>query len=214
MINPGASPPPGYPLPYAAAQPGTLPRPASVTAAAVILLTTGALVGLFALFFLLFAALFGSISGDLADMAPGGSGSQIPPGTFEEFGGTGALIFGVAGVIGLVVTVGHLAGGIGILNRKGWGRVVGLVVASIGELLALLGIGGAILSLVAVSAVPADPSISVLYPTPEAYEAAVWGSAVANIVLSAPFVVAYGFTAYALIRRAVWFEERPIPAPA
>jgi hypothetical protein len=62
----------------------------------------------------------------------------------REFGGSGATSAGVGALVILLalVALGHgggsIAGGVGVLNRRQWGRILSLVLAGVAILLALL----------------------------------------------------------------------------
>jgi len=103
----------------------------SVVAAGVILLVIATLVGIFGIF-----ALFaGAIMGDLRNF-PGQSGlTQEQLDTVTRIGRTFVIAFGG---VALAIALAHLLSGIGVLRRRGWARILGLVMSVLGVLFWLL----------------------------------------------------------------------------
>lgn len=103
------------------------PRPGGVTFAGIFLIVMGVLGLLVSLLLFLGGAAFGNL--------------------FNEIEGLGALVGGVLTVVAVIVLVWallHLAGGIGALQGKGWGRATGIVVSVIAVILFLLGLLGSL----------------------------------------------------------------------
>jgi hypothetical protein len=125
-------------------------RPGAVTAAGVVLIVCGVLVGLLGLLFVLGGSLIGSM-GDAPELQ-------------EQLGGVPAAFGGFIATIGLIVVVYGIAQvvtGIYVFPGKSWARIAGLILAVLGGLLALLGMfpsdqgvnaGGIIVSLVILAA--------------------------------------------------------------
>jgi hypothetical protein len=100
--------------------------------AGVALLVLGVLGALFGLLFFALAGMVGSLGqGGFFDEVPG-----MPPGFETSIGGFVAVI----GVIVIVYSLLYVAGGIGVLRSRGWGRVIGIVVGIISGLIWLAGV--------------------------------------------------------------------------
>ena len=154
MSPPAATPPPPPLAPYVSPAPATPPaqpavawaapapagavgavegkRTSLAAAAGVILIVLGVLGGLLALLVL-------ALAGMAASFASGGAFDEVP----GMPAGFGAIIGGVIAIVAVVmlVYVGlAIAGGIGVLRSRGWGRVIGIVVGVIGTLFWLLAV--------------------------------------------------------------------------
>jgi hypothetical protein len=121
----------GYPEGYVApAPPVPAPaRPGSVTAAAVILIVLGVLVGLFGALSLLAGALFPTVADS--------------PEFRDQFGNVSDALGGLLLTFGIVLLAyGGLQVITGIFVRpgRGWARISGLVVAVLGILISLVGV--------------------------------------------------------------------------
>jgi hypothetical protein len=126
--------------------PGASTTSGSVVAAGVILLVIATLVGIFGIF----AVFAGSIMGDLKNF-PGQSGlTQEQLDTVGRIGRTVIIAFGG---VALAIALGHLLSGIGVLRRRGWARILGLVMSVLGVLFWLLLLVSSVLA--ATQAVPA-----------------------------------------------------------
>jgi hypothetical protein len=131
-----ASPPPAYPgwgYPEGYVPPSAPPplpaRPAPVTAAAVIMIVLGVLVGLFGALSLLAGAVFPSIS-ETADFR-------------DQFGNISSALGGLLLVIGILLLgfgVAQVITGIFVLPGRPWARMSGLVLAVLGILFSLVGV--------------------------------------------------------------------------
>lgn len=121
------------------APPLARPLPGSLLAAAVLLLVGAGLAALVAVLMLLGGAM-------LAQMPTNFGNTGL---TEEELraslaiAGAAVIIFGG---LGLLVGLAHLLAGIGVLRRRGWGRILGLVVSALGCIFFALGL---VLALVA-----------------------------------------------------------------
>jgi hypothetical protein len=178
-------------------------RPGWVTAAAVILLSIGGLSALFGLLFLLMGVAMGPAWGEMMRAQPGvGAAAAAMAGMIVT------MMIAMAVVI-LAWAAGNLLAGIGILGRRGWARILGLVVAVIGALLsglALLGMAG---SWAATADMLADPRFQ-----QELREFGAYGSPdmmiaglVMTLIFILPFVVAYVVVLVVLIRHGAYFAR-------
>jgi hypothetical protein len=127
-----AGPPPAAPPAYGVG-PATAPRPGIVTGAGGTLIALGVLTGLFGLVMLLGASIFAGAAGSIdTSQMPGASGF---------FGAVaGALIVLTLIIIGFGVL--QFIAGLKILSGRGWARITGIVLAIIGLLFGLAGLGG------------------------------------------------------------------------
>ena len=127
--------------------PTARPLPGSVTAAAVILLIYGVLGSLATLLMLLTVVLFAQ----LPNMMPSDYFSRGYPGFNEEsFGAmmTMGVVFMVAfAVVGALLAAAHVAAGIGVLKRRGWARILGLVVSGLAVVVLILWLAGSVISM-------------------------------------------------------------------
>jgi hypothetical protein len=147
--TPAAAPQPA--VAWAAPPPVAVPvdgaRTTAAAAAGVILLVLGILGALVSLLVLLAAGMVGSLGNSGAfDEVPG-----MPAGFERIIGG----LFLVVAIIIIGYTVLAIAGGIGVLRSRSWGRVLGIIVGVIGTLTWLAGVfspdsnrGGAIFAFV------------------------------------------------------------------
>lgn len=120
---------PGYPYSGGAPEPppGLPARPSSVTAVTIVLIVLGVLTAILGLFVLLAASIVTS-------------GMAIPG--LEEFQGSTGAIGGILVVIGGVVIafgVLEVVSGINLLSARSWARILGIVLAVVAGLFALLG---------------------------------------------------------------------------
>lgn len=138
-VSPAAATPPAQPAvawaaPAPAGSVGAVEgkRTSLAAAAGVILIVLGVLGGLLALIVL-------AVAGMAASFASGGAFDEVPgmPAGFEAIIGG---VIAIVAVIMLVYVVLAIAGGIGVLRSRGWGRVVGIVVGVIGTLFWLLAV--------------------------------------------------------------------------
>jgi hypothetical protein len=170
-----------------------LRRPASLTAAGVIFVVMGSLGLVIAVTLLIVVA--------AAVMAQVGAlGSRATPSD-----ATGTIVSIVIAIVWLSWTIAHFAAGIGILNRAGWSRTLGVIIASIGALLTLLLIGLIVVLAIVAPQLLNDPALS------RGAEARVTEDMVrlgflVYLVFLAPFAGAYCFAGFALLRRGGWFE--------
>ena len=122
--------------------------PGTVTAAAVILLIYGALGSLATIFMLLAVVLFAQ----LPNMMP--SDAYLYPGYrgFNEESFRSVMTMGLVcmvgiAVVGALLAAAHLAAGIGVLKRRSWARILGLVVSGVAVVVLLLWLASAVFSI-------------------------------------------------------------------
>ena len=163
----------------------------AVVAAGVILLVIATLVAIVAAF-----AIFAGVMMDQMQ------GLMAQSGLTEEerraalaVGRTFVIVFGG---VALVIALAHLVSGIGVLRRRGWARIVGLVLGVIGVLVWTLGLLG--------NAVAAMQTIPVGYLadsglTVEQYRALVGVTWIFGVAISGIALLAYLFILVVLIRR-------------
>jgi hypothetical protein len=163
-----------------------------VVGAGVILLVIAALLGLVGVL----ALLGGAILGQLSTISGPDSGlTQDQIDTLSSVGRAFILVFG-----GIAVAIGlaHLLSGIGVLRRRSWARILGLVMSVLGVLLWLL----ILVSTVAASgqAIPAG-YLENRGLTPEEYQALARTGWIVGVSVSGIALAAYGFVLVVLIRQ-------------
>jgi hypothetical protein len=182
--------------PYAAA-PVTVvgPLPGSVIGAAIVLLVMGVLSVLFAAVLLLSVATYGQLpDSNFGDLTPDQAAQARNLGR--------AFITGFAVVAG-VVALGHLASGIGILRRAGWGRLFGMIFAGLGLLFTgLLALG----ALVLMTAQLPAATITESGMTPEQFAQFTRLAGGIGAGMFGVMALAYLFTLIALIRNGRAFD--------
>jgi hypothetical protein len=163
----------------------------AVVAAGVILLVIATLVAI--------VAAFAIFAGAMMDQM---QGLMTQSGLTEEqrraalaVGRTFVIVFGG---VALVIALAHLVSGIGVLRRRGWARIVGLVLGVIGVLVWTLGL--------LANAVAATQTIPVGYLadsglTVEQYKALVGVTWIFGVAISGIALLAYLFVLVVLIRR-------------
>jgi hypothetical protein len=140
---------------------GPPPRPGGVTFAGIFLIVMGVIFVLFALLLFAGGALLGSAFGN-------------------QGGGVFAPLGAIAGVVVLVWAILHLAGGIGSLQGKVWGRWTGIVVAIITLIVSVIGLLGSFSGRI-------EP---------------------VGLVIQIVFIALYALTVWALIQASSWFAAR------
>jgi hypothetical protein len=93
----------------------------------------------FGILLLLIGLLFFAVAGMVDDIIGSGGFGEIPgmPPGFENAIGGFVVVFGV---IVILYSLLYIAGGIGVLRSRNWGRVIGIVVGIITGLLMLSGL--------------------------------------------------------------------------
>jgi hypothetical protein len=184
------------------------PLPGSVVAAAVILLVMGTIVTLFGLLVFLSVGLIGSLPAELAnDPAfndPIFNDPAFEGQTFEEMMDMAQAGILVMGGIVLVFAVLHFVAGIGVLKRRNWARIIGLVMA--GLAIVLTGVW-LLLTLLAVGSQPIPGSVPGM--SPEAVESMMRTTMIVVVVIGVVVLAAYGYAFFALISRGRDFS-RPL----
>jgi hypothetical protein len=209
MTESGTPPPEMAPWPGAtpAAVPPRAAVPGSVTAAAVILFVGAALTGLFGIILLVFGGLFSSM-GDFFETIP--TSEPIPEGSIGAMMDMALILFIAISVILLIVAVAQLVAGIGLLRRRGWARILGMVLSVLALLLFAIGLVASVLQLL-------NPSVAVMLepmpgfegfpqPTEEVLIASAIQGAILGLILNALFAGAYAFVLFVLIRRGEVFR--------
>ena len=188
-ISPPTEPVPGWAPVLAAPSEGAS---GTVVAAGVILLVIAALAGLLGIL----ALLGGAIMSQMPTLSGNESGlTQEELDAVLSMGRTFVLVIGgVAIVIGLA----HLMSGIGVLRRRSWARILGLVMSVLGVLLwALILVGTLIASGQPVSAeYLADRGLTL-----EEYQAIARTGWIVGVSLSGIALAAYTFVTVVLIRQ-------------
>jgi hypothetical protein len=184
-------------------QPPRRPLPGSLLAAGVLLLIGAGLAGLTGVLMFLTGAMF--------DQLP----ANIDTGnlTEEEFRASMDLARGFIlglGVGALLVALAHLLAGIGVLRRRGWGRILGLVVAILGILFLGLGLLG---SLVAISQPFNEASIQARGMTAEQARSMLGITLAIMAGLMAIGLAIYIFIVVVLATGGSAFEEGPDASP-
>jgi hypothetical protein len=173
--------------------------PTSVLAAAVILIVVAVLIALMALFILFSAALMNSISDPsvFGDFEGSITREQLEAGMSIAGG-----FFIVFAIIALLLSGSHFVGAIGILRRRSWGRITGLVLSFLALLVLLIGLGSTIASFGQVPIYPANSGFS-----EEQLEQVARTGAIVGLTVTAIFTAAYGYVAAVLLRRGDVFRD-------
>jgi len=174
-------------------QPSAGQRGASgaVVGAGVILLVIATLLGIFAIIFFFAGLIIGQMPNFTEE-------TGLTPEEAEAamaFGRTFAIAFGG---VALAFAVAHLLSGIGVLRRRGWARILGLVLSVLGVLLWLLVLASTIIA--ATQAIPAgylDNSGMTL----EEYRSVERVGTIFAIAFTAIGLGAYTFVLIVLVRR-------------
>ena len=174
-----------------AARPAGLP--ASVLAAGVILIVVAVLIGLFAALVVLGVALIGSID-DPSAFGPGFE--DMNQAQLQASMGMVWGVFAVMALIALIVAGAHLVGGIGILRRRSWGRITGLVLSFLALLLILIGLGSVLASFGSPMTIPDSGGF-----TDAELRQIATSTQLVGLVFNVIFLAAYGFVAAVLLRR-------------
>ena len=167
----------------------------AVVGAGVILLVIATLLAIFAIF----AVFIGLIMGEMPNFS--GDTGLTPEETeaFMNFGRTFVIVFGAVAV---AFAVAHLVSGLGVLRRRGWARIVGLVLSVLGVLVWLL-----ILASVAIAATQPIPAgyLENSGLTLEEYRSVERVGTIFGIVFAAIGLSAYTFVLVVLARRGSEF---------
>jgi|KBSSwiStaDraftv2_1062776.scaffolds.fasta_scaffold112668_2 hypothetical protein len=185
--------PPTESVPTWSAEPPPSPGASGVVVGAgVVLLVIAALLGLFGVLALLGGAVMGRLS-DFTGPDSGLTADQIY--ILSTAGRT--FVFVVAGVV-LAIGLAHLVSGIGVVRRRSWGRIVGLVMSVLGVLLwALILVGTLVASGQPVSA----EYLANRGLTLEEYQAIARTGWIVGVSLSGIALAAYTFVTVVLIRK-------------
>jgi hypothetical protein len=186
-------PPPAEPVPTWSPQPPAVGGASgTVVAAGVILLVIAALAGLLGIL----ALLGGAIMGQMPTIS--GSESGLTQEQFDAVMSMGRTFVLVFGGVALAIGLAHLLSGIGVLRRRSWARILGLVMSVLGVLLwGLILIGTFLASGQPVSAeYLADRGLTL-----EEYQAIARTGWIVGVSLSGIALAAYTFVTVVLIRQ-------------
>ena len=165
----------------------------AVVAAGVILLVIATLLGLFGIL----AIFGGAVMGQITNL------SDFSSPDFTEEDATAAMALGrvfvfVFGGVALAIGLAHLLSGIGVLRRRGWARILGLVMSILGVLLWLLVLVST--ALAATQPIPGgyfeDSGLTI-----QEYRSITAAGWMIGMALAAVGLAAYGFVLGVLIRR-------------
>jgi TRAP-type C4-dicarboxylate transport system permease small subunit len=180
---------PSEPLP-----PGAAPSlPGMLVTAAVILFVTGALSALVGLLLLASGALVGQLPN-----TTGLSDEQ-----FRRSASLGSAFVVGFGVAGVVAAAAHIGAGVGILRRRGWARIIGMVLS---VLLILVSVLLLIIMGVAVSQPVSQQTLATSGLTAEEYRQLMGPIGAVAVGIFGVSLVAYVFVLVALIRRGSAFS--------
>lgn len=147
------------------------PRPGGVTFAGIFLIIMGVLALLAALLLFAGGSMVGGLGAEMGDAA----------GLFSG-------IFTVIAVIALIWGIAQIAGGVGALQGKSWGRITGIVVSVIAVIFSVLGLLAAL--------------------TPGGADGAAPQTDAGGLVINLIVVVLYALAAWALIKAGPYFAYR------
>jgi tellurite resistance protein TehA-like permease len=159
--------------------------------AGVILLVISALVGIFSLFALFAGAIMGQMSGIYRD-------SGLTDEQVRIAMGLGRVVILAFGGIGLALALAHLLSGIGVLRRRGWARILGLVLSVLGVVIWGVALVGSIVA--AVQPIPAG-YLESSGLTIEEYRSFARIGSVVGLVITTVALAAYLFILVVLARR-------------
>jgi len=164
----------------------------TVVAAGVILLVIAALAGLLGVLALLGGAIMSQMP------ALDGSESGLTQEQFDAVMSMGRTFILVFGGVAIVIGLAHLMSGIGVLRRRSWARILGLVMSVLGVVLwALILVGTLLASGQPVSAeYLADRGLTL-----EEYQAIARTGWIVGVSLSGVALAAYTFVTVVLIRQ-------------
>jgi hypothetical protein len=111
----------------------------AVVAAGVILLVIATLLGIFGIF----AILGGAVMGQISNLSGQTGLTEEQANALMTVGRTFIFVFGG---VALAIGLAHLLSGIGVLRRRGWARILGLVMSVLGVLLWLLVLASSVLA--------------------------------------------------------------------
>jgi hypothetical protein len=163
----------------------------AVVSAGVILLVISALVGIFSLVALFAGAIMGEMSGLYRD-------SGLTEEQVRVAMGLGRVVVLGVGGIGLALAVAHLFSGIGVLRRRGWARILGLVLSVLGVVIWGLALVGSVVA--TVQPIPAG-YLEGSGLTIEEYRSFTRVGSVVGLVITTVALSAYVFILVVLARR-------------
>jgi hypothetical protein len=167
----------------------------AVVGAGVILLVIATLLGIFAIF----AVFAGMLMGQMPDFS-GEAG--LTPEEAEAFMNLGRTFVIAFGAVALAFAVAHLVSGIGVLRRRGWARILGLVLSVLGVLIWLLILASAVIA--ATQPIPAG-YLENSGLTLEEYRSVARTGTIFGLVFTAIGLSGYTFVLVVLARRGSEF---------
>jgi len=194
------APPTPAPSGWQPPPPAGPPLPASVLASAVILLVVAVLVGLIAGIIVLSATFLSAFS-DPSMFGPE-FGDPLTPDEFEAGMNLAGGFLVAFAIVALLIAGAHLVGGIGVLRRRLWGRITGLVLSFLALLIMTIGLVSTIATFGQVIPFPGDSGM-----TQEQLEQMATSGSVIGLVMTAVFFAAYAFVAVILLRRGDVFSD-------
>ena len=199
MSGPG-DPATEWPQGYQAPAPPQTALPGSVVASGVILIVMAVLVAIIGAILVLSASVMSSFT-DPSVFGPGFE-DTFSPGEFEAgMNLVGGIVIAFA-IIALLIAGAHFVGGIGVLRRRSWGRITGLVLSFLAILILLISLGSTIATFGQVMPLPADSPF-----TAEEWRQMSASGAAVGLVINTVFLAAYAVVAFVLLRRGDVFGD-------
>ncbi len=165
-----------------------------VVAAGVILLVIATLLGLFGILAIFGGTMMSQIT-NFSDLSGQSGLTEEEARAAMELGRVFVFVFGG---VALAIGLAHLLSGIGVLRRRGWARILGLVMSILGVLLWLLVLVSS--ALAATQAIPAG-YLDGSGLTIQEYRSITAAGWMIGMAFAAIGLAAYGFVLGALIRR-------------
>jgi hypothetical protein len=176
------------------------PLPATVLASAVILLVVAVLVGIVAGIIVLSASLLTTFS-DPSMFGPGFEDTLTSEQLEAGMNLASGFLIAFA-IVALLVAGAHLVGGIGVLRRRSWGRITGLVLSFLALIILTIGLVSTVTTFGQVITLPGDVGM-----TQEQLEQMATSGSIVGLVMTGVFFAAYAFVAVILLRRGDVFSD-------
>ena len=142
------------------------------------------------------------LSGAVYDQIPN-TGTGLSEDQFRSAMAMGRVVVLFFGIAGLLVAAAHVLSGIGIIRRAGWGRILGIVTASLGVLLSALVV---VIVLIGLTQPISPASLGASGMTEEQYRSVpALGLAVVMVIMGGA-LLCYLFVLVALIRTGSAFR--------
>jgi hypothetical protein len=168
----------------------------AVVGAGVILLVIATLLGLFGIVVIL----AGAIMGQIRDLSGESGLTEEQARALISVGRPLIIAFGV---VALAIGLAHLLSGIGVLRRRGWARIVGLVMSVLGLLFWVLVLASS--ALAAIQPIPAG-YLESSGLTVEEYRSIAGAGWIIGMAFAAIGLLANGYVVAVLIRRGREFD--------